>query len=408
MPISKKIVQADVVIFGGGCAGLWLLDDLRRRGLRVLLLESGRLGGGQTTGSQGILHGGVKYLLKGIFSASASSVRDMPEIWNASLSGGSEPDLSRMRIRSHSCYLWRSDSWQSWAGLIGARTMLEVKPIPLPHEERPAILAACPGQVFRLDEQVIDTVSFTEILAERNRELTLQIEAERLPQFQTTSEHHVDGINIPIADTDRELTLRPRHLVLAAGAGNQRLREALGLPGKAMQLRPLHMVLLRGDLPRLNGHCVDGAKTRVTITSDVDSASRVIWQVGGQLAEDGVELESSALIERAISELMAVLPGWTPESVEFTTYRIDRAEARTPDGSRPDDVQLLREGNVLTVWPTKLVLAPRMSERVIEQLGTFETEKTTSFRESIRELNWPAPPIALPPWELPATWIRGT
>ena len=67
-------LDTDVVIFGGGCAGLWLLDELRRRGLRVVLLESGRLGGGQTTGSQGILHGGVKYLLKGLFSASAGRV----------------------------------------------------------------------------------------------------------------------------------------------------------------------------------------------------------------------------------------------------------------------------------------------------------------------------------------------
>ncbi|HEY3967359.1 MAG TPA: FAD-dependent oxidoreductase, partial [Planctomycetaceae bacterium] len=54
-------MELDVLIFGGGAAGLWLLDQLARRGDCVLLLEAGRLGLGQTVGSQGIIHGGLKY-----------------------------------------------------------------------------------------------------------------------------------------------------------------------------------------------------------------------------------------------------------------------------------------------------------------------------------------------------------
>ena len=52
-------MELDVVIFGGGAAGLWLLDVLREAGFGVLLLEADRLGTGQTIASQGIIHGGL-------------------------------------------------------------------------------------------------------------------------------------------------------------------------------------------------------------------------------------------------------------------------------------------------------------------------------------------------------------
>ncbi|MDB5384549.1 MAG: dependent oxidoreductase [Planctomycetaceae bacterium] len=400
------ILDTDVVIFGGGCAGLWLLDELRRRGFRAILLESGQLGGGQTTASQGILHGGVKYILQGAFSASASAVKKMPGVWSSARSGTIEPNLSAMRMRSTCCFLWRSDSWQSWAGLIGARAMLEVKPIPLAIEERPAVLSSCPGHVYRLEEEVIDTSSFAQVMADRNRGLILQINPQQDPEFQIGSDGHVEALQIRHSNSQSVLTLTLKHLVLTSGAGNERLRQRLDLPANAMQRRPLHMVLARGDLPLLTGHCVDGARTRVTITSDEDSAGRIVWQIGGQLAEDGVRMTPEELIQFARQELFAVLPRWIPSRLEWSTYRIDRAEAKTKDGARPDDVQLLQERNVLTAWPTKLVLAPRMAERVIEQLGALEIREPTHFQAALADLNWPTPSVALPPWELQSTWIK--
>jgi len=67
------MIELDAVIFGGGAAGLWILDELRRAGLAILLLEGGRrgLGSGQTIASQGIIHGGLKYTLAGLLTPSA-------------------------------------------------------------------------------------------------------------------------------------------------------------------------------------------------------------------------------------------------------------------------------------------------------------------------------------------------
>ena len=103
----------DVVIFGGGGAGLWLLDAVRRCGRSVILIESAALGTGQTIGSQGIIHGGLKYTLRGIFTPSAKAIRDMPQLWAQCLAGKKAPNLSAVRLRQPFCYLWRTGSISS-------------------------------------------------------------------------------------------------------------------------------------------------------------------------------------------------------------------------------------------------------------------------------------------------------
>ena len=60
MQQTRSTVTTDIVIFGGGIAGLWLLNRLQQQGLDVILLESAGLGGGQSLASQGIIHGGLK------------------------------------------------------------------------------------------------------------------------------------------------------------------------------------------------------------------------------------------------------------------------------------------------------------------------------------------------------------
>ncbi|MCH8259649.1 MAG: FAD-dependent oxidoreductase, partial [Planctomycetes bacterium] len=91
-------MQLDVVILGGGGAGLWLLDELVRRDFSVLLLEANELGSGQTVASQGIIHGGLKYTLSGFMTPSASAIRDMPGVWRACLAGDREPHLTATRL----------------------------------------------------------------------------------------------------------------------------------------------------------------------------------------------------------------------------------------------------------------------------------------------------------------------
>lgn len=395
-------MDLDVLIFGGGAAGLWLLDQLSRRGDRVLLLEVGQLGQGQTVGSQGIIHGGLKYTLQGLLTPAAREIRDMPEVWRQSLAGRRAPDLSRTRLRSSGCHLWRSESLRSRLGMLGAKVGLHVAPQELAAAERPSALAGCPGPIARLDEQVIDPASFVADLAGQHRARILQIEMQNGFDCVISEPGIVKRVVLTHPQTGRTQEFSPRHVVLTAGAGNAELRRRCGLPAEQMQRRPLHMVMVRGDLPVLNGHCVDGAHTRVTITSDRDSSGRTVWQVGGQLAEDGVALDEPGLISRASHELAAVLPGVDLSRQEWGTYRIDRAERAMPRGGRPDTATVVSEGNVISGWPTKLALAPQLARMVeaclpASQAGDVDLEALQ---------DWPRPQVAQPPWETPRAWHR--
>jgi hypothetical protein len=161
------------------------------------------------------------------------------------------------------------------------------------------------------------------------------------------------------------------------------------------------MLMMRGDrLPALNGHCVDGTRTRVTITADTDSGDRVVWQVGGQLAEDGVSMERDAFLAHAAAEIRGVLPDLDLAGVEWASYRIDRAEGAS-SGRRPHDVTVERRGDVIVAWPTKLALAPRLAERVRAMLG-----EPAGGAGTLDTGSWPRPAIAPAPWETKQQWFR--
>jgi glycerol-3-phosphate dehydrogenase len=398
-------MDAGVVIFGGGAAGLWLLDELVRRGISAVLLEAGELGRGQTVAAQGIIHGGLKYTLQGLLTRSAAEIRDMPGIWRDCVAGQREPDLSDTRIRSQSCFLWRTDSVTSRLGMIGAKLGLQVAPQTLSTEERPPILSRCPGGVARLDEQVISTPDLLRCLAARHAERLLKIDFEAGCELEIERAGQVRAIHLLNPGGGQRFTLYPQRVILTAGTGNAALRRQCGLTDEVMQRRPLHMLMVRGSLSELNGHCVDGNRTRVTITSDGDARGRTVWQVGGQLAEDGVTWQPQVLIERGRAELEAVIPGIDLRQAEWATYRVDRAEGVTAGGRRPDSCQVLQEGNVTTAWPTKLALVPRLAAAIIT---TFEETRLLREAGVLNEPSlppdWPRPRVALPPWEACKVW----
>src|SRR5438128_149319 len=306
-------IHADVIIFGGGIAGLWILDELRRAGVDAVLLEKRALGDGQTVASQGIIHGGLKYMFDGHVTTSVKAIAEMPVIWRECLGGKREPNLSQQIVRSDWCYLWGTGSLKSRVFMAGSTIALRAAPRSVEREYWPAALREVKGKVMKVGEQVIDTVSLMRNFAQRNR-----------------------GRIYSSADKD----IHGNYLILAAGEGNAELRKSLRLPQNVMQRRPLHMVMARGNLPELFGHCVGGAKPRITVTTARDSAGRTVWQIGGQIAEDGVEMSVAELVKHAARELEECVPGLNLEGVEISTYRIDRAEAVTGTGQRPEDVHI--------------------------------------------------------------------
>ena len=398
-------LQVDALIFGGGAAGMWLLDVLRQQGYRALLLEANSLGSGQTIAAQGIIHGGLKYTLQGLLTPSAVSIREMPLVWRKSLEGNAIPDLNRTRIRSEFCYLWRTDSLKSKLGMIGARIGLRIAPTTLKPEDRPTALEHCPGSVSRLDEQVIATDSFLKNLAENNADSLLSINSQNGLIFKKNDAGNITSVTLTNDDDGQSLTIVPTQVILTAGAGNAKILEQLGETAPEMQRRPLHMVMLRGhNLPTLNGHCVDGTKTRVTITSDVDSSGRTIWQVGGQISEDGVQWDSTELLRQAKAEIAAVLPDIDLTEIEGGTFRVDRAEQLMPNGKRPETIQVTEAGNLITAWPTKMALAPILANDILARLQPVQDQTNWNADETTFLNNWKRPTVAIPLWETCDNW----
>lgn len=399
-------VSLDALIFGGGVAGLWLLDELSALGCRAALLEAGALGGGQTVASQGIIHGGLKYMLSGRLTASAQAIAEMPVVWRQCLAGERQPDLSATPVRSEHCWIWGTGSLKSRFFLMGSTMALRARPVEVQRTEWPAALASVPGRVMKVPEQVIDATAMARNLLGRNRGRAFHVDGGGV-RFERDVEGRVSAAHV--TSGERAATLRPRWVVLCAGEGNEALRAQLGLPAGAMQRRPLHAVLVRGPrLPELFGHCVDGSTPRITITSARDAAGGMVWQVGGQISEDGVRMSPPELAAHARAELAACVPGLDLAGVEVASFRVDRAEAATASGQRPDDAQVLREGNVITVWPTKLALAPRASERAIEAMGLAGAGSKAAADASPDVIDafdalagWPEPPVAPPRWEDP-------
>jgi len=399
MTTDGSIVSLDVAILGGGIAGLWLLDTLRRDGYHVLLLEPYALGSGQTIASQGIIHGGLKYAITGRGAASARAIRDMPDIWRSCLAGERSPDLRGTRKRAEFCYLWRTKSLRSRLGMAGARAGLRVTPHVIADHERPPILSNVPGMVARLDEQVIEPASMLTVMSDRHLSSILKIDWEHGIEMRASAPGVVDQVLLINPETGEDLILEPRSVVLTAGGGNDALRTMVGLSTTLGQRRPLHMVMARGALPVLNGHCVDGNRTRITITSTQDHANRTVWQIGGRIAETGVDMDRDELIREAIGELREVLPGFETEGTDWSTYRVDRAESQS-HGSRPDDVFVHVDGRTITTWPTKLALVPKLVDAVTAVLPAADR----SAKDQRTMPHWPRPAVAIPPWEARAPW----
>src|SRR5690606_10188347 len=114
-----------------------------------------------------------------------------------------------------------------------------------------------------VNEQVISPTSLLDTFTARNHDAVVQIDRQQGVAFAGDEK---SGYRVRLRSPHgHEIDVFADWLVLSAGRGNVQLREQLGLSPHAMQTRPLHMVLARGELPKFQGHCVDGAKTRVSI-----------------------------------------------------------------------------------------------------------------------------------------------
>lgn len=81
-PSDKGEVVLDVIIIGAGINGAGIARDAAMRGLQVLLLEKGDIGGGTSSWSTRLIHGGLRYLEHGEFGLVRESLREREILLN--------------------------------------------------------------------------------------------------------------------------------------------------------------------------------------------------------------------------------------------------------------------------------------------------------------------------------------
>ena len=378
-----SVISTDVLIVGAGVAGLWLNARLRRQGFSTIVVERESLGGGQSVKSQGIIHGGAKYALHGALTGASEAIADMPRRWREALAGDGELDLSGVRLLSEAHYLWSPGTLAGNLTSFFASKAVRGRVDQVKGDQLPPALQdpRFKGKVYRLAELVVDVPSLIERLAE--------LAGDGLLAGQVIE---------PLFDNDELIGLRvdgleihAQRIVFSAGGGNAELLASVGISVPAQQLRPLHMVLVKGpSLKPLYAHCLGGGpKPRITVTTHPAANGEWVWYLGGDIAEaDGVAREPAEQIAVAKKELGNLLPWVDLSQAQWATLRVNRAEPAQSGLVRPDNAFLADQGRLLVGWPTKLALAPDFSDRVLQALE----------QDSIKPGNAPAlPPLPRPP-----------
>ena len=441
-------IAIDVLILGGGIAGLWLLALLRARGVRAGLLEVSALGRGQTLWSQGIIHGGVKYALGGKASAASRAISAMPGVWRAALEGRGEVSLRGARVLSESQVLWTTPGMISRVAAVAASKAIRTPVTRLAVGQRPGVFNSAPGgtDVYRVDEPVLDVASVMRTLSAARTGAIARV--RRVVSIEQTGVPSSDAGTVRVvAEVDEmageaaaaggdgaSVAFDARHVVLTAGSGNAALGAMVdGGAWLRMQTRALHMLV--GMVPRdvvreldevaargrgaggvgdgamIYGHCLGGSMVpRVTITSVPgeeggggagEKADAVHWLIGGGIAESGVTRSAEAQIAEGRSELRACLP-WVAgvlERVALSAGRIDRAEGLTAGGSRPDEPVMQHHGRVSAAWPTKLAFAPLLAERLAERAAELGVKTGASGADESPLGEFARAAVGAMPWE---------
>ena len=228
--------EVDLVIVGGGIAGLWLANVLSDHGYQLLVLEGDRLGGQQTLASQGVIHGGMKYALAGKLTGASQAISGMPERWRACLAGSGEIDLSTVSVLSNRYYLFAEASTLGRLTGFFASKSLRGRIDKLHRSDYPPVFRApgFDGVVYAVDDLVLDTRS---LMTSLQATLGGRIYRHELKPEQIRI--RTDGVDLEVNGG----AISARQLILCAGAGTQTLLDGLQLPAPEMQIRPLHQVV---------------------------------------------------------------------------------------------------------------------------------------------------------------------
>lgn len=391
-----ETVQYDVAVFGGGVAGLWIAHQLTHHGYSVAVLEKNALGAGQTIASQGILHGGAKYLRDAQGLQGARSLGHLPERWVAHIEKAELPALDGVKLLAP----YQHFIFNGWLCRVAVGGVIQYKLTkavsPVPKKLWPSGLqdvSSCVS-LLRLHEPIIDAGTLMETFKAKL--------GPRLGHYTELLERkaNADSEEMTVLSADgRKIQITARLVFFCSGAGNEAFGEGV-LPQKPRR-RPLQQIMIKGAPFPLYGHWMGfNEKPRATITSHQLPTGEWVWYLGGQVAEDSVGLDPAAAIQLAVPRMKELFPRLDFSKTQWATWKVDRAEPQSEGGAVNLSSRIERVGRRLFCWPQKLVLGPKLADDALA-LVQSEIPQKSPLPEGFA---FTPPAVAKLPWEA-ADWV---
>lgn len=381
----------DIIVIGGGVAGLYVAARLLRAGYNVIVFEKDKIGGGQTLASQGMIHGGQKYALGGAATDQARLVAEMPARWDACFGGYGDIDLTPTKVLGETQVMFPAGSLIANVSAMAAAKAVNGATEKIKKEDYPDIFLQnkkFKGPVYVLREKVVDVKSLLAALAQRLKGRIFKgAPEELLPDGQVA----INGE-----------AFRAETIIFLAGAGNEDALKLLRVEEKKTQRRPLRQVMVRPMPEPLFGHGIIGhPKPRVTVTSHPLPDGHYVWYLGGMIAEKGTEMTAEETLSFAQKEMSEIFPHIAWHEKEWASFAVDRAEPLHDKGHLPSGPEVHQRGKILIAWPTKMTLVPALSDRIFDWLST---------RGVVPQSKTAPPAFSTPemghyPWE-DATWKK--
>lgn len=390
-----KELQADIVIFGAGIAGLWTFHALKQLGYNAVLLEADSIGSGQTIASQGIIHSGLKYVFSGKINALARSISEMPDRWREAMRGEGLVDLSSAEKMTSSQYLLIPQGrMKGLLELVTKKTLGRRVKTMCKEEWPPHLLeSGFKGTVIYMDEPVLDARTVAQSLSDPFRDSIRKIDWPNGVRFEQDDRMAVHKIIL-----NDDTAIIPKQVIFTAAASNEKIAKKLGHDkGLQTQKRPLLMAMVKNAPFKLHAHFVGPSdKPIMTITTHKDKDGGIVWYLGGQVAEKPLDADLEKLFQEARETIQKFLPDTDLSQTQWSALPINRVEGKRSNHKKLPDTPVIHSyANALYGWPTKLTFAPYLSDKILEHV------QSTDIKPSPYKSDWsflPKAHMTIDPW----------
>jgi len=374
----------DVVVIGAGMAGMLTALALAERDIGVLLVESSRLGGGQSGQSHGYLHQGYAY---------GAAEPQLPPLFTQARARWEQLATQLTPVTEGSTVAFASE-----AAARGAAAYWASAGLPVERVNPPAWLAARIVSCFRSSESTLHLGHLLHALGER-----LEAAGVRFTRGDVVrTGRDGSGVNTEYTDPNGStVSVASSVVVVAAGAGAVGVLERSGLPC-VVQCRKSHMLVLRGDLPAVSAIFPEREHHGLFLASRTGPDSRTTWLISDFQSFDDTDPDSGELAgwwaRRVLSTLRSLVDSQTLGRVDLLS-----GYAATKSGLVPQSGTVAHEfgrefldGRVVVTSPSKLTLAPLAAEDAVRSVCAV-------LKLPRSEVDWPqlgAPPVNAPAYGL--------